>query len=39
MNCYYCKQEFKEDELFEFVSHEFGCEECIDCHIQGYHGL
>jgi len=39
MNCFYCKQEYNKDELEEFVKNEHGCKECIDCHIQGYHGL
>ena len=31
MNCCYCKDQYNEDELIEFISHEFGCEECIEC--------
>jgi len=31
MNCFYCKSEYDEDELIEFVTDELGCEECIEC--------
>tara|TARA_R100001082_G_scaffold34262_1_gene17794 strand:+ start:3900 stop:4025 length:126 start_codon:yes stop_codon:yes gene_type:complete len=30
MNCFYCKSEYGEDQLIEFVAHELGCEECIE---------
>jgi|TARA_Y100000004_G_scaffold106564_1_gene119627 hypothetical protein len=30
MNCFYCKDQHPENELVEYISHEFGCEDCIE---------
>ncbi len=30
MNCFYCKDQHPENKLVEYISHEFGCEDCIE---------